>query len=462
LKGCVLWLVIFMPFTTAFSSPPEGPVQDGYAFWQAFSREVMKQSGEGKEDATQITNEAVNEGRDVPPAMLKELERLNPWWERLDEIANAPEWKAPPRKDVEPSTVYPYFSGEFKILVLGRTKGYHLIRTGEVAKGADVLLSLNRVGQRVATSGVLIHGLIYQAGRKMSLPVLMNALNELPDEKREAYHHRFVQQYERVPSFKELTEGEQYMFRNGVDMIFSQEGGFEKLPEEAMDRLIVHLRQQGVPEKTLTAIRKEELLSPKQWKMQLLEEVEAFLEMAYNELEDMPTRDFPEHEQQITDRFLKGNEGKDLDVEEMKALGNRYQQALRSPEPSFRELSQLHENVGRDLTRSYMRLMPGSVHDAALQYRAFLALEKLFLIESAQRIYRQRHQRDPEHLQEMVKEGLLKKEMTLDPLTGEPFLKMKRDRVTWYSVGPDLEDNGGSNRLEEQGDWWLEAVPLPE
>lgn len=100
--------------------------------------------------------------------------------------------------------------------------------------------------------------------------------------------------------------------------------------------------------------------------------------------------------------------------------------------------------------------MEDCLFEALKHYREFLAKERLFLIESAQRIYRIRHGRDPETLRELVDEKLLEPEMIVDPLTGERFLRMEGGAFKAYSVGRDLEDDGGTERMEKDGDVWLE------
>jgi len=462
LKPGVAWRCFLLLVVSTGDALPEEPIRDGYAAWVDFSRVVSELQGEVGQETLQLTNEAMAEARDLPPASLNQLQHLDAWWGRMENIANAAEWKGVPKEEITPSTEYPYFAGGFQGLILGTTKGYHLLSQGRVTDGIDLLLAFNRIGQRFAVSGSLIHGLVYQAARRKSYPVLMKGLADLPDEEREAYHGRFLEQYQRFPSFQEVTEGERFLFRNGVDMVIPDGGGIETLPEGAMEKLIAHLRKQGTAEDILTGIQKGEWLSSAQWRAQILQEVEAFLKMAYLELEGLPTRDFSSHQDKVTERFSDEEYDRRSDEKRHHALSVAFEQALRYPTHSFPELLRIHEELGRDLTRSYLQVMPPGVHAAARHHRAFLAMEHLFLIESAQRVYVLRHKRVPQRLQDLVEAGLIAKEITLDPLTDEPFRKMNGHQAKWYSVGPDLEDDGGSKWLEEDGDWWLEAAPFPE
>lgn len=87
-------------------------------------------------------------------------------------------------------------------------------------------------------------------------------------------------------------------------------------------------------------------------------------------------------------------------------------------------------------------------------------MERLLLLESAALIFESREGRLSRSLEELVEAELVEKALILDPLTGEPFLLREGVPFQPYSVGTDLEDDGGRNRKNSE-DLWIEALPMP-
>ena len=87
-------------------------------------------------------------------------------------------------------------------------------------------------------------------------------------------------------------------------------------------------------------------------------------------------------------------------------------------------------------------LVPATVKVAEADIRRFALVRTAITGVAAER-YRLSHDKWPESLDVLVKEGLLK-EVPLDPYDGKP-LRFKRlvDGLIVYALGPDGQDNGG-------------------
>src|SRR5262249_49754007 len=121
----------------------------------------------------------------------------------------------------------------------------------------------------------------------------------------------------------------------------------------------------------------------------------------------------------------------------------RFVEAARlPPEPQREEIARLEAGLAEQplLVRAFT---PGLAKIVEALRRSDAQLRCARAAVAAER-YRRAHGRWPESLQELVEAGLLK-EVPADPYDGRPLrLARPGDGLVVYTVGPDLQDNGGN------------------
>ena len=305
----VLWIACVCALGFADAPPRDASVRDGFAATQRMALDLTAALETYEGSFIQDVNDALDEGQPLSPEAGEVMDAIRPWWDRLDAIATAPEWNHPPREELGPESEWPDTTGVLTLFQAIKLEASVRLREGKVVEAMDLLLAADRLGQRYATSGILIHALVGIAGQKLFMDVKVRALHAYPDEKRAALHRRLLALYETVPTSRALLKGERHLLRNGIDLVFRDEK-LQRIPPELKRELVARLRKQGVQEETLRAIEEERILSPRQWRKSMEKEVDRVLGLLFH-VEDLSLHDISKRYDRLHARVeMKENDGR--------------------------------------------------------------------------------------------------------------------------------------------------------
>ena len=112
------------------------------------------------------------------------------------------------------------------------------------------------------------------------------------------------------------------------------------------------------------------------------------------------------------------------------------------------------DQVGKAISQKFIE-MAMLIHTGfVVNYREYVAYERLVLVRLAFRLYEAKIGKRPEQLQDLVDKKMLEREIIIDPLIIKPFIyRIGPDgNPLIYSLGRDMNDDGGVPR-----DWKAES-----
>jgi hypothetical protein len=107
------------------------------------------------------------------------------------------------------------------------------------------------------------------------------------------------------------------------------------------------------------------------------------------------------------------------------------------------DAERFHRQIGQALSHAYLSMCFPTSSGIGLQYRDFIAAERLVLVRLASRLHTQRHGGPPTSLQQLVDEQWLEAEQIVDPLSEKPFLLRSGSAFEAYGVGKNFQDDQG-------------------
>jgi hypothetical protein len=209
-------------------------------------------------------------------------------------------------------------------------------------------------------------------------------------------------------------------------------------------------------------MKNEEILSVSQWEEMAVADLTNFLARYEFTLTSGTLKSCKAFDDEI-ESWVKGKD-EGVMLEAALDMVNGYAAQMSTNTFSLPVAEALHVEVGGVVSRALIGLLMPSAAGCGIRIRAYDAYERLLLIRLAVRIYDHQHGHLPETLETLVDDGLLDNDMIVDPMSGKTFLVKRYDAsFTAYSVGSDLDDDGGravqlDSDRDDRGDTIL--VPL--
>ena len=366
-------------------------------------------------------------------------------------------WSLPDITTFSAASTFPYLSPWYRINQVATAHAIQMYLADGPQDVLSFLMPFNSTGLRVSKAGTLLHVLMHTACRTIQYPVLVSAIDGIPETLLAQELERFTFQYAQIPSVQEMMAGEQYMALNTAKEFFSD---LRAELQPARAQMIEHVRAAGVDEQVMHEIESGEMLSVDQWEEETLSTLKRLQSFVVDALATRASYDMEKLDDEIEDALE--NIGGELDVDSVMASWSYFMTHEAADGISLGHAEELHAKAGRAISYQIMRVLMPPVGALAIRHREFIASERLLLIRLAVRLYTFQHGNPPTNLQELVDSGFLSEVMIMDPLSGETFRTQSGATLEVYSMGRNLVDNNGVpwNHETQSGDLML--VPLQD
>ncbi|MDA3835391.1 MAG: hypothetical protein PF495_18595 [Spirochaetales bacterium] len=366
-------------------------------------------------------------------------------------------WNLPDNTSFSYQTRSPSIGEWLGINLVAAAQGIKLYQDKRPQEVLRFLTPFNTTGLKISGAGTLTHIITHIASRTIQYPVMISSIDDLPVEVLARELVDAKEQYALIPTVGESMVGEQHMAINTVTELFADIRQDENL-KNSRQRMIQDLTKQAVEKSVLERISDEKILSISQWEAQVISDLKRLQLFYTNVMSTCTSAELLE----LNDEMEKKIDeiGSEMDYKAAIDGWNLFITNQVSGAFSMPDAERLHKQVGKEISRSFLRMMISGVGTYGLTYRRYIASERLLLIRLAVRLYDFQEGENPSSLQQLVDKGLLNAEVIIDPVSGKTFLTVKNKPIEAYSVDKDLDDDGGAlwdNKIKS-GD--LILIPL--
>lgn len=366
----------------------------------------------------------------------------------IEQASEAQKWSPPDRQTISASTELPEIHFWSGISWWSAAQAAMELQQGHAEDALGTIGSMNRLGIRLAKEPMTVLALMHIHERRWCYPALISAVDALPVESLRSNLDSLVSQYDQISALRECFDGEYCFVSNTIHRDFFAPLYTNAELRSAQANLIAGLKRQGAESSVVQQVEGGEILSVSNWETKVTADCAAFWsKYSARALTELHT------DANLIDRDMAA---------EINAMGtcatssvalNIWKMAASSNEISVIDMSNLHTSVGTAIERELVGLLAIDFGMFARRYNEYLASERLVLVHIASRLYKAEHGRWPDRLQALVDVGLLQAGVIVDPYSGQTFLqKVNSDFVDWYSVGKDLDDDGGDISNDPNGE----------
>lgn len=424
------------------SAPAAVVPDDGYSlFLQAC--ELQDRLGLSTNDALcGEINDFLNTGNGPGTNVVALVQQLQPAFSKIKQVAQASAWTPPDVRSITAESDFPATRPWFTLNRAATVHAIQLLHKGKPEESLSFLAEFNEIGMKYARSGTINQTLMHIGSRSMHRPVLVAAIDALPAGSLSDVFADARRQYAQIPSMATCMIGERAMAVNTAKRLFlslQQDEGLKALRRE----MIKALEQQGLDETARKRIESGEALGIAQWEEQMLGDVDRVFSVMLEGLTNGPSNQLPSLDERV-EKAVAATAG-ELDWDEIQEGWESLATNFLFRSFSMADAERFHRQIGQALSHAYLSLWLPAPSGIGLQYRDFLAAERLLLVRLATRLHTQRHGVPPSSLQNLVDGQLLEAEEIVDPLSGKPFLLRSGSVLEAYGVGKNLQDDQGKH-----------------
>ena len=380
----------------------------------------------------------IKNGSDLSANAMDAIQEEDKVWSLLEQANSADIWNMPDRKKYSTSKFWPHTSHWLTLGNIATAKAIKLYLNEEPEKTIKFISELNDIGLRTSKAADVVAALAYLVVRQRQHPVLISSIDMLPAKSISNHFSKAKRQYCKIPEIGEIIIGLEYVGQNSIQDMFQtmREGELKGIEK----KFIQDLKGDGVETDIISKIEDGELLSFENWEEMAISTLNNLYAFYTNRLTTASSKELLELDSQIEER-ISNIESEDFGGE---AIDEWMSFATNATANTFSLAGarKVHRKVGKAICHDMMQVFVPSISQFGITYREFVAAERMILIRYATRIYRQKHNKLPENLTQLVDAGLLDNEMTIDPLTKESLL-VENENFKVYSAGKNLIDDGG-------------------
>ncbi|PHS19012.1 MAG: hypothetical protein COA78_01210 [Blastopirellula sp.] len=455
----ILFLLVLFPCTLTIA---ENPPADGFALLLDACANYEK--NELDDDIDRELSEFIEKGGDYSKELVQAIKDQEIAFDLLRQASQAKTWTLPDKKKFTIDTKFEYLNSIRDLIQLGTAAAIIKLQQGKPDECLKSLVPFNIVSGKIGVSGALATNYVHQSTRRYQLPVIVSAVDQLPNDKLEATLAAAKAQYVNTPDYKECFQGDYHIIKNLIKDFYSKTRA--GMDEDSLHRqIIINMERTGGDKKKIEQLKAGKILSVDQWEEQTLNFFNEIHAKAIDGLENVPSKDLPALSIELLEKINSIGEGVTLKTAQTKMdfiVIKRFFGKF-----SIEDAEAMHENIGNILTHEFFTRFYPPYTRMIGDHREHEERERLLLVHIASRFHQAKYGSFPTSLQQLVDTKLLNAEMIVDPLSGKEYLIKQKPKFLVYGVNRDLDDDGGvpwvwnpGNNQKSSGDLLL--FPLGE